>query len=111
MPDKHRPMNMTPNTDFDELTDDRSRRPQKVIDMKLPLPWLIGTAASIIGAFTLLYNNVDRLVRDVNELQATVRAGNVQSSATAGEIALLKYRVESIESSMKRAAESQRTGK
>lgn len=102
---------MTTDTDYDELSDDRTRRPQKVIDMKLPLPWLIGTAASIIGAFALLYSNVDRLVRDVNELQATVRAGNVQSSATVGEIALLKYRVESLEANLRRSAEAQRTGK
>lgn len=102
---------MTQHTDFDELGEERTRRPQKVIDMKLPLPWLIGTAASIIGAFALLYSNVDRLVRDVNELQATVRAGNVQSSATAGDIALLKYRVESLEAERRRATEIQRNGK
>lgn len=104
-------MSKQPDTDYDQMDTDLPRRPQKVIDMKLPLPWLIGTAATIIGAFALLYSNVDRLVRDVNELQATVRAGNLQSSATAGEIALLKYRVESLESERRRATEIQRNGK
>jgi len=79
------------------MTDQQPERAQKIIDAKLPLSWLIGTTCSIILAFGLLYGNVDRLVRDVGELQVTVKTGNAQTAALQGTIAILQYRVEILE--------------
>lgn len=102
---------MSPETDYDELRTERPGRPQKVIDLKLPLTWLLATAFAVVTTSAAMYFKLERLVTDVNDLQATMRAGNLQSSATAGEIALLKYRVESLEAERRRAAEIQRNGK
>ena len=73
----------------------------RVIDTKLPLTWLVGTAAAIIASYVVLYSNVDRLVRDMAELQITVRAGNSQSATLQGQIAILQFRIEALEKTSK----------
>jgi hypothetical protein len=81
------------------------KRVGRVIDTKLPLTWLVGTAAAIIASYVVLYSNVDRLVRDMADLQITVRAGNSQSATLQGQIAILQFRVESLERSRQSGAE------
>ena len=41
---------------------------------------------------------VNQLTKDVSDLQITVKAGNGQAVTVAGEIALLRFRVENLES-------------
>lgn len=80
------------------MSDDRA---PKIIDAKLPLTWLLGTACAIIMSFGLLYGNVDRLVKDVGELQLTVKQGNVQTAALQGTISVLQYRIETLERNLR----------
>lgn len=80
------------------MSDDRA---PKIIDAKLPLTWLIGTACAIIMSFGLLYGNVDRLVKDVGELQLTVKQGNAQTAALQGTISVLQYRIETLERNLR----------
>ena len=49
------------------------------------------------GGLVTMYFDVKQLVRDVGDLQITVKAGNSQATTIAGEIALLRYRVENLE--------------
>jgi len=71
--------------------------PRKIIDMHLPLTWLL----SSIGAFALLlggmYFQIGQLSKDVGELKTSVNASTSQNAAVLGDLAVLKYRVDSIE--------------
>lgn len=65
--------------------------------MKLPLPWLLGSASAIVLAFAYVSFSVDRMREDVAELRATAKAWNERLSSITSETALLKYRVEALE--------------
>lgn len=69
----------------------------RIIDMKLPLPWLLGCAGTIVLAFAYVSFSVDRMREDVAELRATAKAWNERLSSMTSETALLKYRVEALE--------------
>lgn len=97
---------MSVDTDMGELENSSSEHrrrhppapaPRKIIDMHLPLTWLL----SSIGAFALflggVYFQIGQLSKDVTELKSAVQTGNNQSTAIAGDIAVLKYRMDSIE--------------
>lgn len=79
-------------------TEDNSGKVTRIIELKLPLTWLIGTAFGLFMALAGMYFNVDRLIRDVSDLQVMVKSGNAQAVTLAGQIELLKFRVESLES-------------
>jgi len=79
-----------------QLRPPEDHRP-RIIDMKLPLPWLLGSAAAIVLAFAYVSFSVDRMREDVAELRATAKAWNERLSSITSETALLKYRVEALE--------------
>ena len=72
-------------------------RVTRIIDMKLPLPWLLGAAFAFAAAFASMFFKLDELGRDVSDLKITVKAGNNQASTVQGELAILKFRIENIE--------------
>jgi hypothetical protein len=85
-------------------------RLSKVIDLKLPLTWLIGVASMIVAGGFGLYQQVGsqgETIKGINEqlkdLQIIVRSGNTQAATIQGELAILKFRIENIEAE-KRAA-------
>lgn len=80
-------------------------RATKIIDMKLPLPWLLGTATAIVMAFAYVTVSVDRMREDVLELKSTTKAWNDRLATMVAETALLKFRVETLEAD-KRASGS-----
>lgn len=96
---------MSGDTDMGELENSSEHRrrpspapsPRKIIDMHLPLTWLL----SSIGAFALLlggmYFQIGQLSKDVVELKTSVNTSNTQNAAVLGDVAVLKYRVDSIE--------------
>ncbi|MDM0072074.1 hypothetical protein [Variovorax sp. J31P207] len=71
--------------------------PRKIIDMHLPLTWLL----SSIGAFALLlggmYFQIGQLSKDLSELKSAVTAANAQNVGVIGDVAILKYRVDQVE--------------
>ncbi|WP_431276289.1 hypothetical protein ACQ858_08550 [Variovorax ureilyticus] len=79
-------------------------RVSRIIDMKLPLQWLLGVAGLIAAAFVSTYYQVGQMREDMAELKATVKAGNAQQGAVQSEIAILRYRVENLEADKKAAA-------
>ena len=84
-----------------DMSTEHPEKVTKVIDAKLPLAWLIGSAFAITMSFGLLYGNVDRLVKDVGELQLTVKQGNAQTAALQGTISVLQYRIETLERNLR----------
>jgi hypothetical protein len=73
----------------------------RVIDFRLPLAWLLGGVIAISWAVISMYFAVQTLVSSVADLQITVKSGNVSSSVLAGEVSLLRFRVEIIEDELK----------
>ena len=81
--------------------DQSSDRVSRIIDVRIPL-WgmlcaLCGAAFSIVGTWF----TSNQTAKDVSELQITVKAGNQQVTTLAGEQALLRFRMENIEGTMR----------
>lgn len=81
------------------MSDDnqQEQRVSRVIDFRIPLPWLLGVMGVVGWGLVSMWFMVNQLTRDVSDLQITVKAGNGQAVTVAGELALLRYRVENIE--------------
>lgn len=73
-------------------------RVTRIIDMKLPLTWLLGCAFAIAAAFASMYFKLGQLGEDMTDLKISVKAGNNQASTVQGELAILKFRIENLES-------------
>lgn len=58
------------------------------------------SAVAVGWALVSMWFSVNQLVRDVADLQITVKAGNTQATTVAGEIALLRFRVENLEAAI-----------
>ena len=76
----------------------------RVVDLKLPLTWLLGVASMIIAGGFGLYQQVGNqgetlkeLKDQLKDLKITVNAGNGQAATVQGEIAILRFRVETLE--------------
>lgn len=76
---------------------EQGQRITRVIDFRIPLPWLLGICMAVGWALVSMWFSVNQLVRDVADLQITVKAGNTQATTVAGEIALLRFRIENLE--------------
>jgi hypothetical protein len=79
-------------------------RISKVIDLKLPLTWLLGVASMIIVGGFGLYQQVGNqgetlkeLKDQLKDLKITINTNNNQTATIQGEIAILKFRIENIE--------------
>jgi hypothetical protein len=75
----------------------------KVIDMKLPLHWLLGVVFAAFAAFASIYFQVGKLGEDMTDLKIAVKAGNGQAATIQGELAILKFRIENLEYDKKAA--------
>jgi hypothetical protein len=78
-------------------------RVTRVIDVKLPLTWLLGVAFAAFAAFASIYFRVGQLGEDMTDLKIAVKAGNGSQASIQGEMAILKFRIETLESDKKAA--------
>ena len=78
------------------MADQESGR-YRLIEMKLPLPWLLGTALAIVMASAYMAFSVDRMREDMSELKGSLKAWNERVSSIAADMALLRFRVETLE--------------
>jgi hypothetical protein len=79
------------------VDEDQPIKVTRVIDFRIPLPWLLSGLIVVGWALVSMWFSLNQLVRDVADLQIVVKAGNGQAITIAGEIALLRYRVENLE--------------
>ena len=84
--------------DLDSRPGDLGPRITRVIDMKLPLNWLLTVAFSLALLIGGMYFQLGQLAKDMTELKITVNSGNSQATTLQGEIAILKFRIENLES-------------
>lgn len=80
----------------------------RMIDFRIPLWGVLGACVVVIWALIGMYFQLQIVSENLAELQITVKSGNSQSMTLAGEISLLKYRVENLESERARGQQSQR---
>lgn len=80
-------------------------RSSKLIEMKLPLTWLLGVASMLIaGGFGLYQQSISQseTLKEVKEqlkdLRISVNSGNNQTQTIQGQIEILKFRIENLES-------------
>jgi len=82
-------------------------RVTRVIDFRIPLPWLLSGAGVMLWGLISMYFAIQQLTRDVADLQITIKSGNSQSITLAGQVALLQFRIDNIEKDVARAAGAQ----
>lgn len=76
----------------------------RIVDFRIPLPYLLTGVGIVLWSQIGQYFAMQQLQRDVQELQITVKAGNSQSITLAGELALVKFRLENLENERGRSA-------
>ena len=81
--------------------EDGPLRVSRVIDFRVPLPYLLSAFAALAFTLISMYFSLNQLVRDVGDLQITVKAGNSQAVTLAGEQALLRFRLENVEGALR----------
>lgn len=78
-------------------TDHQVRLPRAAIDMRMPLPWLLGIAGVVAWLAISLYFSVDTLKSDTAEVKSTLRSLSAISTQVMSEQTLIKYRLEKLE--------------
>ncbi len=75
-----------------------------MVDLRIPL-WGLLCGCTVVGwGLISMWFMVNQLVKDVGELQITVKAGGSQATTIAGEMAILRFRVENLEGDKRAAA-------
>lgn len=96
---------------IEDQTTEQTAQIRRVVDFRVPLTYLIGGAVSLGWVLINMWFSVGQLVKTVDEVQATVKAGNTSATTIAGEMAILKYRITNIEDTVKRTPVFEPTSK
>lgn len=75
----------------------------RVVDFRIPLPWLLSGFIFAAGLFINMFYKIQQMSDSLQDLQVTVKAGNAMATSFAGELALLKYRVDTLEAAQRGA--------
>lgn len=76
----------------------------RIVDMKLPLNWLLSVAFSLALLIGGMYFKLGQLGEDMTDLKIAVKAGNGTAATIQGELAILKFRIENLEAEKRSAA-------
>lgn len=85
-----------------EFNSEPNAKVTRVIDFRIPLPWLLTGVAGISWGLISMWFSVNQLVKTVDDLQVTVKSGNTSVAAVAGEVSMLKFRLSILEDEVKR---------
>lgn len=85
----------------DATTTANEPRLTRVIDFRVPLPYLLSALAALVVFLFTLQTDVRQLLRDVSKMQATAEAGNNQLNAITAEQSLQRYRIDALESDVR----------
>lgn len=87
------------------MSDDRTAPGiTRLIDFKIPLHWLLVTITGLGWALVSMWFSLNQLVASVTELQVDVKAGNGSTTLILSKIALLEFRVGTLEAESARKA-------
>lgn len=79
-------------------------RVSRVIDFKLPLSGILTAAFSLALLIGGMYFQLNRLSEDMSELKIAVKAGNTSTTTVQGQLAILEYRLNTLEAERRVAA-------
>lgn len=74
---------------------------QRIIDMRIPLPWLITGVVSIAFSIITMWFQVQQLTAQVSEMNALIKQGNTQVATIVADLALTRFRVEKNEADIR----------
>lgn len=69
----------------------------RMVDLKIPLAYLLTASAAATWALVNMHFTVKQLAINMQEVQITIKTGNQQAAIDSGELALIKYRVDTLE--------------
>ncbi len=67
------------------------------VDMRIPLPWLLGGFFSGVAALAGMWMQVQSMTEATKELQIVVRSSQQSLIQLTGDLALMKYRLDRLE--------------
>lgn len=70
----------------------------RMVDFRIPLPWLLGGFLMAAGLLIGMYYQLQAVSEALRDVQVTLKANNQSLIQLTAEQALLKYRVEKLES-------------
>lgn len=74
----------------------------RVVDMRLPLSWLLTVTGSGIATLFLMWTSTNQLVRDMADVQQSVKAMAAATQTMTSEITLLKFRADTSDANVAR---------
>lgn len=74
---------------------------QRIIDMRIPLPWLITGVVSIAFSIITMWFQVQQLTAQVAEMNTLIKQGNTQVATIVADLALTRFRVEKNEADIR----------
>lgn len=77
-------------------------RVSRIVELKLPLTWLLGCSGALAYALISMYFSVGQLVKTVDDLQIAVKSGNGSVTAIMGKQALTEFRMDNAEAAIKK---------
>jgi hypothetical protein len=83
-----------PTATLPEISPERAL--SKVVDLRLPLPWLITGCGTLLWSLISMYFSLNQIKEDMTAL----KAASVVMTAASGEMALVKFRLTSVESDL-----------
>lgn len=75
-----------------EAGHDMNERPQKIIDAKLPLPWLIGSACAIVFSMGGVFVKLDAVGSAVSKIEAKTDSRDERISTLAQSLIAIQGR-------------------
>jgi hypothetical protein len=74
-----------------------ARLPRVVLDLRIPLPWLLGGAGVLLWGLISMYFTLLDVSRNVTQMQIELRSATSSAMQLTSDQAMLKYRVEKLE--------------
>ena len=69
----------------------------RMVDFRIPLPWLLGGFLIGVSALIGMYYQLQSVSEQLRDVQVTLKANNTSLVQLAADQALLKYRIEKLE--------------
>lgn len=73
-------------------------RISRMIDFRIPVWSILSAAAFLAVVIGGMYFQLNKLSEDMSELKIAVKSGNTSQNTVQGELAILRFRVETLES-------------
>lgn len=88
-----------------QAEDAQNERVTRIIDLKIPLTWLLGITGGLAWVLISMWFSVNQLNKAVEGLTKALENSTSANTITANELLVLKFRVTNLEDENKRQAE------